>query len=73
MAHSVGLCPKQLGRTVRLGGERYRIVGFKSRNSKYPVIVQNDLGQKFKLSVESTRRNLEPETTVNDPPCEHPK
>ena len=72
-AHAVGLFLKQPVRTVRLGNERYKIVGYNSRNSKRPVIIQNDLGQRFKLSVESTRRNLEPETNVSEPPSDHSK
>ena len=58
-AESVGLKPEDLGRTFDRHGETYKIVGFKPRATKMPVIVEKLAGGgRYKLREDDVKRHL---------------
>ena len=48
-AHLYGFKPDDLGKQFELRGCAVTIIGLKRRNKKYPIIVENGGGQRFKL------------------------
>jgi len=56
LAHSYGLSPSLLGQVLSINGKRYKIVGLKPRNRKYPVIAESvATGKRFKFAAFSVR------------------
>lgn len=56
MAELYGLDPDGLNKVVTVRGEKFKIVGFRARNHKYPVMaVKVANGKKYKLPVESIK------------------
>jgi len=48
-----GLTEDDFGATFKYGGETYKIVGIKPRSKKYPLIVENEKGKKYKMPVDA--------------------
>jgi len=54
-----GLKPEHFGQTIDLGfGRKYKLVGIKSRNRKYPILAQKDDGKRYKLTSADVRQGL---------------
>jgi len=59
LSMSYGIPASCLHRIVTLNGKRYKIVGLKPRNRKYPIICENVAsGKRFKFSPFSIREAL---------------
>ena len=59
MAPSFGIPSSYLHRIVTINGKRYKIVGLKPRNRKYPIICENTAnGKRFKFSAFAIREVL---------------
>lgn len=56
-AESVGLKPEDLGRSFQRYGDTYKIVGFKPRATKMPVICERG-GKRYKLREADVVRHL---------------
>ena len=57
-ASRLGLPSDVVGRKVRLGRSTYTVIGFKTRNTKYPVLATNQNGKGYKLSVQDVMQGL---------------
>lgn len=54
-----GLVPSDLGKTFKgLTGETYKLVGLKSKSTKYPFVGERADGKKFKFTAEQVRKEL---------------
>jgi hypothetical protein len=53
-----GLPQKAYGMTFRDRGQTFKLVGLAPRRSKMPVIVENDSGKKYKMSLEYVKAML---------------
>ena len=47
-----------IGRTISLKGEKYEVVDYKPSRPKYPMVIKNARGTRYKLSIEQTKENL---------------
>lgn len=53
LAPAFGLTAEDYHRTLTRGGTRYRLIGFKPRNRKYPIIAENSAGTRYKLPLDA--------------------
>jgi hypothetical protein len=57
-AESVGLKADDLGKSFERHGNTFKIVGFKPRATKMPVIAERQDGKRFKFREDDVRRGL---------------
>lgn len=53
LAPAFGLKPEDYHRTLTRGGIHYRLIGFKPRNRKYPIIAETAQGARYKLPLDA--------------------
>ena len=53
-----GLKPEDLGREFEFSGRTLKVAGLKTKNSKYPIIVEDAEGKSYKLTAGSVAAKL---------------
>lgn len=53
LAPAFGLTAEHYHHPLTRGGTRYRLIGFKPRNRKYPIIAENSEGTRYKLPLDA--------------------
>jgi hypothetical protein len=53
-----GLSPEDLGAEFKHGRKKYKIVGLKTRNRKFPIIAEDSNGNRYKMPADLVKESL---------------